>query len=132
MIEKKTIEGMLRELASGDGARTFMSLLGEETTWVIAGSSPWSRRYRGKAIINDLLRPLFSHIEGRYRFHAERYLVDGELLAIEGRGDNLLKDGRRYDNSYIWLLQFSGPRLLELREYMDTNLVLSLFGPPPA
>jgi len=38
-------------------------------------------------------------------------------------------DGNRYDNTYCWVVRFREGALIELVEYMDTELVRAALGP---
>lgn len=115
-------------LAVGDG-RAFIDAMAEDFTWIMIGSTDWSGVYQGKGAVRaELLRPLMARFKS-YRNTARRFIVEGDWAAIQCAGDAETVDGRRYDNSYCWVVRFADGRLIELTEYMDTQLVIDALGP---
>lgn len=114
---------MLAALANGDAA-PLRACLADELVWTVPGTTAWSRSYAGKAVVlEQLLSPLAALIDGPYRMVAHRVIAEGNIVVVEGRGQNRLRDGQRYDNTYCWVCRFEGGQLRELTEYMDTDLV---------
>jgi ketosteroid isomerase-like protein len=119
-------ERMTRAVADFE---TFIDLIADDVVWTIAGSTPFSRTYRDKAtLLAKVLRPLLALIDGPFRATITRMLADGDHVVVEARGANLLRDGRRYDNSYCWVVRFANGKIAELTEYLDTALVMKTFG----
>lgn len=115
-------------LAKGDG-RAFVDAMAEDFTWTMIGSTDWSGVYRGKGTVRgELLRPLMARFSA-YRNTALRFIVEGDWAAIQCTGDAETVDGVRYDNTYCWVVRFSEGALIELVEYMDTELVRAALGP---
>lgn len=62
-------------------------------------------------------------------------LADGNRVALEVKGHGELADGRVYANHYIFTFRFSGERITEITEYLDTayaQAALSFVIQPPA
>lgn len=115
-------------LAHSD-SRAFLDAMSEDFTWVMIGATDWSGVYRGKAAVRaELLRPLMQRFKS-YRSTPERIIVDGDWAAVQCRGDAETVDGKRYDNTYCWIYRFRDGRVVELTEYMDTQLVIDALGP---
>ena len=115
-------------LAEGD-ARAFIQAMAEDFTWIMGGTTDWSGTYAGKAVVRgELLAPLMTRFKS-YRNSARRIIVDGDWAAVQCRGDAETTEGRRYDNDYCWIYRFREGRIVELIEYMDTELVRSALGP---
>lgn len=76
----------------------------------------------------DLLRPLTARFES-YRNHAQRMIIEGDQAVVLCQGDAETVEGRRYDNTYCWVFRLRNGRLVELIEYMDTQLVATVLGP---
>lgn len=126
-----TLTTVFAALADGDG-RPFHEVLAADVVWTVPGSGSWSGTYRGReAIRTDLLRPLGARL-GLIRSFADRILVDGDWAAVQFHGDNETVDGRRYDNRYVFMLRFEADRIVEIVEYMDTELAHRILGPKPA
>ncbi|MDI1328401.1 MAG: nuclear transport factor 2 family protein [Brevundimonas sp.] len=125
---RATLEAVFEGLAVGDG-RAFVDAMAEDFTWIMIGSTDWSGVYRGKAAVRgELLRPLMARFKS-YRNTPRRFIVDGDRAAIQCQGDAETLDGKRYDNTYCWVVRFRNGQLVELTEYMDTQLVVDALGP---
>ncbi|WP_053238439.1 nuclear transport factor 2 family protein [Sandaracinus amylolyticus] len=114
--------------AEGDFER-FFAMMSDDCRWTISGTSRFSRSFATKPVIlEQLIAPLRSRIEGAMRIAASRVIADGELVVVEARGDNVTKKGARYDNQYCFVMRFEGERVAEITEYVDTALVDRVFG----
>jgi uncharacterized protein len=119
-------------LAQGDG-RPFAELMADDFRWAVTGKTAWSRVYEGKkAVQEQLLRPLFAQFADRYRNTAHRFIAEGEWVVVQCRGNAETRRGQRYDNEYCYVCRFSGGKLRELTEYLDTELVTAVLDPPPS
>jgi hypothetical protein len=128
---KAQLEHAFRQTGKGNG-QPFLDLLADDATWTIIGSTPWSGAYRGKqAILTSLLGPLRARLESPMRTHALRMIAEGDLVAVEGRGENRTKEGLAYQNQYCWIFEFRGGLVANLREYADTELFRHVLGAPP-
>jgi ketosteroid isomerase-like protein len=65
---------------------------------------------------------------GPIKSYATRILADGDFVVIQSRGDNTLKDGRRYNNDYCMVFRLENGKIKEIEEYLDTELVSSVMG----
>ena len=125
---RAVLTAIFEGLARGDG-RVFVEAMAEDFTWTMIGSTDWSGVYRGKtAVRGELLRPLTARFKS-YRNTARRFIVEGDWAAVQCTGDAETVDGKRYDNTYCWVVRFRNGRLVELTEYMDTQLVIDALGP---
>ena len=79
----------------------------------------------------QLLQPLLAQFADRYRNTAQRFIAEGEWVAVQCRGNIMTKRGQRYDNEYCYLCRFADGKLRELIEYGDTELVSTVLDPPP-
>ena len=125
---RAALEAIFEGLAVGDG-RAFVEAMADDFTWIMIGSTDWSGVYRGKAAVrSELLRPLMARFKS-YRNTAQRFIVEGDWAAVQCTGDAETTDGKRYDNTYCWVVKFQSGQLVELTEYMDTRLVIDALGP---
>ncbi|WP_298162503.1 nuclear transport factor 2 family protein [Brevundimonas sp.] len=114
---------------SRSDSRAFLDAMAEDFSWIMIGTTDWSGAYRGKATVRkELLRPLMKRFKS-YRNAPERIIVDGDWAAVQCRGDAETVDGKRYDNTYCWVYRFRDGLIVELTEYMDTQLVIEALGP---
>jgi len=54
--------------------------------------------------------------------------TEGNRVAVEAEGHVVLPDGKHYDNVYHLLFLFEDGRIIEGREYLDTEVVSRTFG----
>jgi len=106
-----------------------VALMTDDFAWIIEGQTRFSRRFEGKAAVKqDLLRPLFDAFATPYHFEIDDVIAEGERVVVLGRGDVRTKWGKDYNNSYCFVIRMAEGRMAELREYLDTALVESVFG----
>ncbi|MBB5685902.1 nuclear transport factor 2 family protein [Sphingobium boeckii] len=75
----------------------------------------------------DILAQLHGQMTDGVQVIPGLVLAQGDHLMIEATSDSPLKDGRRYNNRYIFLFRFAGGRVGEVREYSDSAHVLATF-----
>jgi uncharacterized protein len=127
---KKVVEHIYDELAKGNGA-PFREAMADDFTWIIKGSTAWSKTYRGKeAVANDLLRPLFAQFKDRYTNSAERILADGDYVVVQCKGRVNTVAGKPYNNSYCLVIRMEDRKMKEMVEYCDTALINQALTPP--
>ena len=103
--------------------RAFLDAMADDFTWIIEGQSKFSRRYEGKAAVQDELVPaLFANFATDYRNFADEIIAEGDRVVVLARGEVKTVRGEDYNNSYCFVIRMRGGRMVELREYMDTAL----------
>jgi hypothetical protein len=127
---KRLMQNIFAELEKGNG-RLFIDSMADDFCWHMLGSNRWSGSYRGKeAVRNELLTPLMSQFSNRYTNTAIRFIAEGDYVAVECRGSVTTRRGKPYNNTYCWICRIVDGKLLELTEYMDTELVTSALEAP--
>jgi ketosteroid isomerase-like protein len=127
---KHRLEYIFSETAEGNW-QPFLDALAEDAEWMVIGSTGWSRTYRGKPqILNDLFAPLRRVLAPPRKSHAFHMIAEGDMVAVQGQGDNRTRDGRRYTNTYCWIFAFRGAQVRAVTEYADTELMRSALGEP--
>jgi ketosteroid isomerase-like protein len=125
---KRLMQEIFAELAKGN-SDALVNALADDVAWHVTGTTKFSRIYRGKAsLLNDLLLPLFSQFEDQYKNFADRFIADGEYVAVECRGEATTKSGLPYNNKYCFIFRIENGKIKEVTEYMDTHLVVTTFG----
>lgn len=124
------IRRIFEATAVGDG-RPFVEAIADDCVWRARGAGTWSGDYRGKTqIIKELLGPLGRRIEGgRARTVATRIHDAGDFVVVEAEGRNRTVDGADYDNQYCFVIRLSEGRMVEIVEYLDTELAERALGP---
>ena len=133
---KKLIERIFAAAGNPDPAvrdrALFVERLADDARWVVTGQYSWSRTFEGKqSILNDLHGHVRSRLAERTRTIAYRFIADGDCVAVEAKGDNVTREGVRYDNDYCLIFRLAGGKILEVREYCDSILTEKALGPFP-
>lgn len=128
MDHKTHVERVMSEMSEGR-SRSFFDVMADEAVWRWMGVRQWSRAFEGKqAIIDTLFGGSGETLPPGSRISVHAVHGDGDAVVVEHSGRNELPDGRRYDNNYCWVLRFEADEIVEVREYMDTQLVTETFG----
>jgi ketosteroid isomerase-like protein len=126
---RQLMQDIFAGLATGD-SRAFLASLSDDFCWTVPGGNSWSGTYRGKeAVQEQLLRPLFRNFATRYTNTAQRFIAQGDWVAVQCQGAVMTHSGHPYDNRYVWLCRVEDGRLREVIEFMDTELAARVLAP---
>ncbi len=114
--------------ARGDMDACF-ALLADDVTWTNIGSTKFSGTYIGKqTIVDDLLGPLFSQLKAGISSQIERLTAEGDIVVAQTSGIAETMDGTPYNNTYCQVIRIRDGQIADVKEYMDTALIDSVFG----
>ena len=133
---KKLMQDIFAAAANPDPAARdralFIASLADDAKWIVTGQYSWSRTFSGKeSILNDLHGYVRSRLAERTRTVAHRFTADGDVVVVEAKGDNVTKQGQRYDNQYCMVWRIENGRIRLIKEYCDSALVERVLGPFP-
>ena len=122
---KNLIQHIFAEMSKGNPV-PFRNSLADDVRWRIMGTTQWSKTFQGKqAVLTELLGPLFELFANPLTVTADRFIAEGDLVVVEGRGNATTKAGKPYNNSYCWIYRVADGKIKEITEYLDTELVTS-------
>jgi len=125
---KEIMTALYAEIAKGNG-RPYVDALADDVAFRAIGSNSWSVKIKGKEeLVREVYAKVRERLEGPIKSYATRILADGDFVVIQSRGDNTLKDGRRYNNDYCMVFRLENGKIKEIEEYLDTELVSSVMG----
>jgi ketosteroid isomerase-like protein len=125
--EKKLVVDVMAALAEGND-QPFLEAMHNGMKWTWMGSGDLSRTFDGKAsVLNELWKSVKTDIAQPFRVRATLILAEGEYVVVEGLGTNKTPNGREYNNRYCWIMKILEGKIVELKEYMDTDLVRRTF-----
>jgi ketosteroid isomerase-like protein len=64
-----------------------------------------------------------------FNFQFVTVISEGPHVAIQGTGDAIAGNGRRYANKYHWYFCFDGDKIDRFAEYLDSHLAHQTFTP---
>ena len=108
-------------LSAGD-TEGFLAFYHPDATLWTSGRTLISGRYNLEEISTSAVGVLDAFPNG-LKFTITATTAEGERVAVEAesRGDH--SSGQHYHNRYHFLFRFKDGRIIELKEYMDTELV---------
>ena len=108
---------------------TCFALMADDVTWTNIGSTKFSGTYTGKqAIAEDLLGPVFSQLIAGISSKIERLTAEGDIVVAQTSGTAETVDGVPYNNTYCQVIRICNGQIADVKEYMDTALIDSVFG----
>jgi len=122
---KKLLETIFSQLAQGN-PRPFVEAMADDFSWTVTGTTKWSKKYAGKAVVlTELFGTLTSRMDGRIKTIADRFIAEDDHVVVEAHGSNTTKSGKPYNNRYCFVFRVNDGKLKEVTEYLDTELVSS-------
>jgi ketosteroid isomerase-like protein len=102
----------------------------EDATWWILGKPHLfpSAGTKSKADMERIWGGLFRHMKDGLEMTVIGMVAEGDKVAAEIRSHAKLTDGRLYENQYHMLFTLRQGKIVEVREYADTLLIVHLFG----
>ncbi len=130
---RKLIEEIFAAASNPDPAARdralFVASLADDATWTVTGQYSWARTFTGKqSILNDLHGHVRARLAERTRTIAHRFIADGDYVVVEAKGDNVTREGVRYDNDYCLVFRLEDGKIREIREYCDSVLTERALG----
>jgi ketosteroid isomerase-like protein len=116
------VSNIFDEVAKGNGA-PFWEACHDDVVWRTIGDGSWSGEFAGKqTIIDEIFRPLNRALIERATIPT-RVIDGGNVVVVQARGKNLTRDGKRYDNDYVFVIHFREGKIARYEEYCDTDLI---------
>ena len=111
--------------ARGDG--NFFSILADDVSWTITGSSPVAGTYTSRRDFTErVLRPIGERLSQPIRPTVERIITRGDTVVVLWTGHAVAKDGQPYDNRYCWVLRLEGGKVKAVA-FFDSAALTDLF-----
>ena len=122
MDPKDVLRRFFATLSTGD-FDAIGEFFDDDSVWQVNNVAQGHPGERGRrAIIEDFLRPVREGLfePGDPKVEVTRMISEGDWVVAETTGRGALRNGRKYENCYVFVAQVSGGRVRYLREYMDT------------
>jgi uncharacterized protein len=125
---KEMIRTMFAELGKGN-ADAFLGAMSDDVKFMLIGNTKFSGAFNGKQeLVAKVLAPLSAALEGGLTITPDNLIADGEFVAMQSRGKSTAKNGKPYNNTYCHVFRVTNGKIREITEYLDTELVTSVFG----
>jgi len=116
---KKTAIKFFEALSSGSQA--YLDFYNDESIIWTAGENAIGGTRTKKEIV-DFAQGILSAFPNGIKFNITGITAENERVAVEVNGEAIHTSGEYYNNKYHFLLKIQHGKILELKEYMDTQL----------
>jgi len=119
-------------ITHGDRA-ALLALLRPDARWCVpkGAVAPYGGTHHGAERIADLMLGAVeaAFVPGTQRIAIRLMLARDDVVIAETRMTaKLARAGPDYENDYVFVFEFSGGRVAELREHVDTRYAARVFG----
>lgn len=124
---KRLIERFIGCMAAGDMDPNLMT---EDFSYTIIGNTKFSGTFDRSQMVSMMAQTYSDHFDDRFKFCLDDLIAEGDSVVAQLHGEGVIKDGRPYANRYCQVYRIAGDegRVREIINYIDTDLVRSLFG----
>lgn len=127
--ENRAIVQKFYEASNRGDMDTCFDLISDDIQWTNIGTTSLSGTFNGKAELQEkLLGPLFGQLKQGIRTTVHRLVAENDYVVAQTAGTAEALDGRPYNNTYCWVIRIRKGKIAEVTEYMDTELITSVFG----
>lgn len=119
---KDVVRDFFATLSTGD-FDAIGEFFDDDSVWMVNHVTRGLPSQRGRrAIIEDFLRPVREGLfqPGDPKVEVARLIAEGDWVVAETIGRGTMKNGKPYENCYVFVAQVDGERIRFLREYMDS------------
>ena len=125
---KKIVQQFYEAGNRGD-METCFELIADDIEWTNMGNTVLSGTYCGKTeLMEKLLSPLFGELKQGIHMQVHRLVAEGDYVVAQTSGTAETLDGKPYNNSYCWIIKVQNGKFVEVTEYLDSELVTSVFA----
>ena len=126
---KRLMQEIFARVAVGDGS-LFVEHLADEVVMRVSGQNSWSRTFTGKqSVLRDLFGVVRERTTGTSKTIPLRFIAEGDVVVVEGRGEMTSKSGVPYNNEYCLIYRLRDGKIVEITEYNDSALCERVLGP---
>ncbi|MCZ6711601.1 MAG: nuclear transport factor 2 family protein [Gammaproteobacteria bacterium] len=125
--QNKAVVAQFWEHFSNSDFDSALALLSEDATWWIAGTTDISGTY-SKQEFAELAKGIGENTVEGIDVKAIRVTAEDDRVAVEAVSYGKMKNGKVYNNSYHLQHVVRDGKLIEIKEYLDTQHVQDIFG----
>ena len=111
--------------ALSSGSETYLNYYNDDAIIWTAGDNSIGGT-RTKQEIVDFAQGILSAFPDGIKFNITGITAENERVAVEVSGEAIHASGKNYNNKYHFLLKIKNGKILELKEYMDTQLAAKI------
>jgi ketosteroid isomerase-like protein len=128
---KVIVAQFFNHLSAGD-IPAALALMTEDVTWLLPGkpeSMPSAGSYP-KERLGKLFHIMFKQLKNGLKMTLKSSIGEGDKVALEAESYGELSNGRIYNQSYHFLMEFRDGKISAVREYLDTQHAFAVWFEP--
>lgn len=95
-------------------------MLAEDVVWTIKGSGPAAGTYKGRAVfIEQVVAPFAARLSSFVKPKVNNIWAEGNDVVVYWDGSAVAKDGKPYNNSFVWIFRMQNLRATEVIAFLD-------------
>lgn len=107
-----------------------LAIIDDDIDFRLMGTSPLSRKLRGKQAYLEIVAEVGSYLDGFIKLTVDELIPAGEWVIVRASGHATMKaTGADYDNEYCMMWKLKDGKVVKLREYTCTKLIMEHFFP---
>lgn len=110
------------DILSRNDIPAMLDLYADEMTLTVPGDTLISGTFTKQQLGEFAASVLDAFPEG-LRFTVKNLVAENDLVAVEAEGAGIHRSGKPYLNKYHFLIRLKDGRIVESKEYLDTQLV---------
>lgn len=124
-------QGFFAALARAD-KQALLAVFASNISWVVPKTAvpPYAGTHHGAEHIADMMLGSMQHtfVEGSLNYAILLWLSGPERVMAEVNLTGTTRDGRTYDNFYVFIFEMEGGLITQIREHVDTAYATRFFG----
>ena len=126
---RSVVESAIEAMNSGD-AQAFADHFADDAKFWMNGSHSFSGPVEGKEAFLELFGRVAAGLDKMITLEVKNLITAGEWVVAETLGDATTLDGSPYCNTYCMVWRVRDGKVIELKEYNDSQLVVEKFPQP--
>jgi uncharacterized protein len=115
---------LFNNLQSPDTQPQFWARVADDVDWTVEGTHTLAGRYHSKS---DFIKATFDRLDGvlqgGVKLEVEHLYLDGDTTIAELLSTSVTNEGAPFANRYCWVCRFDGDMIVEVRAYLDSEMV---------
>lgn len=102
------------------GGTFFQDVLSPDVVWTIKGTGPAAGTYHGRDVfIEQAVAPFAARLSSFVKPTVNNIWADGNDVVVYWDGTGVAKDGKPYNNSFVWIFRMQELRATEVIAFLD-------------
>jgi uncharacterized protein len=124
----RRITELFAPLAVGDFSTFYNNVVADNVDWTVLGTHPLAGRYTSKAdFLGRSVATMGKALDGPMLLHVKQVTGGGgsewAVVELELAKGTRCRNGMAYENQYAWVTRWEGEMIVEVRVYLDSNLL---------